>query len=104
MRELLLALQDILEVRQRLGELTGRGDRAERVEADPSDLRDEFSRLQSTLGALAPRVGAADERVREALRQARPAWAAGAEAEPVREQQRLAAEYARLAEAIQGSE
>jgi hypothetical protein len=103
LQELVLAMGEIVEFHQRLDGLAGRGDSPERVGEDPGDLRDRFSRLQASLGALVPRVAVAAERTRAALRKARAAWVGGAEAEPVGERRRLAAEYARLADALQDS-
>jgi hypothetical protein len=99
---LLAAMRNLVQLRRQLHELGGRQPLAPAVAGDPADLRDEFSQLQAGLQALAPLAHAADERVREALRAARAAWARGEEAEPVQEERWLAAEYARLADALRG--
>jgi hypothetical protein len=65
------ALTQLAELQSRLDGLGDRRPDADSTAADPGDLRDEASRLQAGLAALAPRLAVASALVRRATRAAR---------------------------------
>jgi hypothetical protein len=99
MAEQLDAIRDLLGLRRRFTDL-----RRRLLDASDEGARVEASVLEAQAAALGPRVTAASARTQEALEAAAAAWAAGDEAEPVRERMRLTALYDQLVAAAQADE